>query len=179
LLTRRGKADELVASRLVLLVEGGAYGMITRIKIEVVLELGIWEVHRDLVAHGLFESIEGGQLGVPPSPGHRGLEKLGEGRGNVPVVLDGALVETADAEEGADVLGAFGDGPIVMDSIFSGCFSIPSAETTKPQKSMRGMAKRHFDLLAKNFSARSLERTRRRCRSWPASVWEWTTMSSM
>ena len=53
-------ADELVASRLVLLVEGGSNGMITRIKIEVVLELGIWEVHRDLVAHGLFESVEGG-----------------------------------------------------------------------------------------------------------------------
>ena len=30
-------ADELVASRLVLLVEGGAYGMVTRIKLEVVL----------------------------------------------------------------------------------------------------------------------------------------------
>ena len=43
-------ADELVASRLVLLVEGGAYGMVNRIKIEVVLELGIWKVHRDLVA---------------------------------------------------------------------------------------------------------------------------------
>ena len=82
--------------------------MVTRIKMEVVLELVIWKVHRDLVAHGLFESIEGGQLGVPPSPGYRGLEKLGEGRGNVRVVLDKALVETTDAEEGADVLDTLG-----------------------------------------------------------------------
>ena len=72
--------DELVASRLVLLVEGGAHGMITRIKINVELELGIWKVQRDLRAHGLFESVEGGQLGVTPSPGVGGLEKLSEGR---------------------------------------------------------------------------------------------------
>ena len=52
------------------------------------LELWIGEVHGDLVAHGLFESIEGGQLGVTSSPGVGGLEKLGEGRGNVRVVLD-------------------------------------------------------------------------------------------
>ena len=102
----------MVASRLVLLVEGGAYGMVTRIKIEVVLELGIWEVHGDLAAHGLFESVERGQLGVTPSPGVGGLEKLGEGRGDVRVVLDEALVEAADAEEGAVVLGAFWDGTI-------------------------------------------------------------------
>ena len=66
-------ADGLVASRLVLLVEGGAHGMVTRIKIKVELELGIWKVHGDLVAHGLFESVEGGQLGVTPSPGLVGL----------------------------------------------------------------------------------------------------------
>ena len=33
-------------------------------------------------------------------------------------------------------LAHLGMGQLVMDSIFSGCFSIPSAETTKPQKSM-------------------------------------------
>ena len=52
-------ADELVASRLVLLVEGGAYGVVARIKIKVELELWIGEVHGDLVAHGVFESVEG------------------------------------------------------------------------------------------------------------------------
>ena len=62
-------ADELVASRLIQLVEGGAHGIVTRIKIKMELELWIGEVHGDLVAHGLFESIEGGQLGVTPSPG--------------------------------------------------------------------------------------------------------------
>ena len=105
-------ADELVASRLVVLVEGAANGMVTRIKIEMELELGIWKVHGDLVAHGLFESIEGGQFGVTPSPGVGGLEKLGEGRDDVRVVLDEALVESTKAEEGADVLGALGGGPI-------------------------------------------------------------------
>ena len=59
-------AYELVSSRLVLLVESGAYGMVTRIEIEVELELGILEVHDDLVAHGTFEAVEGGQLGLPP-----------------------------------------------------------------------------------------------------------------
>ena len=73
-------ADELVASRLVLLVEGGAYGMVARIKIDMELELGFGKVHRDLVAHGLFESVEGGQLVLTPSQGVGGLEKLGEGR---------------------------------------------------------------------------------------------------
>ena len=59
-------ADELVSSRLVLLVESGAYGMVTRIEEEVELELGIWEVHDNLVAHGTFEAVEGVQLGIPP-----------------------------------------------------------------------------------------------------------------
>ena len=96
--------------------------MVTRIKINMELELGIGKVHRDLVAHGLFESVEGGQLGVTPSPGVGGLEKLGEGRGDVRVVLDEALVKPTDAEEGADVLGAFGDGPIGDGVVFRrGC----------------------------------------------------------
>ena len=56
--------------------------MVTRIELKMELELGVWKVHRDLVAHGLFEPVEGGQVGVPPSPGYRGLEKLGEGRGD-------------------------------------------------------------------------------------------------
>ena len=48
-------------------------------------------------------------------------------------------------------LAHLGVAQLVMDSILSGCFSIPNTETTKPQKSMCGMAKRQFDLLAKNF----------------------------
>ena len=72
-------ADELVASRLVLLVEGSAYGMVTRIKIDVVLELGIWKVHGDLVAHGLFEPLKEASSGSPQiqGGGGGGLEKLG------------------------------------------------------------------------------------------------------
>ena len=52
-------ADELVSSRLVVLVESGAYGMVTRIEEEVKLELWIGEVQDDLVAHGTFEAVEG------------------------------------------------------------------------------------------------------------------------
>ena len=62
-------ADELVSSRLVLLVEDGAYGMVTRIEVEVKLELRIGKVHDDPVAHCTFEAVEGVQLGLPPSPG--------------------------------------------------------------------------------------------------------------
>ena len=88
-------------------------------------------MHGDLVAHGLFESVEGGQLGITPSPGVGGLEKLGEGRGDVRVVLDEALVEAADAEGGADVLGAFGDGPIGDGLDFLGLFLNPKRGDNK------------------------------------------------
>ena len=106
--------------------------MVTRIKIKMELELWIWKVHRDLVAHGLFESVEGGQLGVTPSPGVGGLEKLGEGRGNVRVVLDEALVETTYAEEGADVLGALWGGPIGDGLDFLGLFINPKRGDSEP-----------------------------------------------
>ena len=127
-------ADELFLSKLVVLVESGAYGMVTRIEEEVKLELWIGEVQDNLVAHGLFESVEGGQLGVTPSPGVGGLEKLGEGRGDVRVVLDEALVEATDAEEGADVLGALRHGPMCDGLDFLGLFLDPvrgDNETTK------------------------------------------------
>ena len=48
-------------------------------------------------------------------------------------------------------LAHLGVGQLAIASIFSDCFSMPDAETTKPQKSMRGIAKRYLDLLTKNF----------------------------
>ena len=118
-------ADQLVSVRLVLLIESSSSGMVTSINIEVELELGIGKVHGDLVACGMFESVEGGQLGVTPSPGNSGLEKLGEGHGNVRVVLDEALVKTTNAEEGADVLGTLRHGPICDGLDFLGLFPNP------------------------------------------------------
>ena len=50
-------ADDLDSSRLVVLIECGAYGVITRIKVEVKLELWIGKVHDDLVAHCTFEAL--------------------------------------------------------------------------------------------------------------------------
>ena len=67
----------------------------------------------------------------PPSPGVGGLEKLGEWRGDVRVVLDEALVEAADAEEGADVLGALRHGPIGDGLDFLGLFLNPERGDSK------------------------------------------------
>ena len=85
-----------------------------------------------------------------------GLENLGKGRGNVRVVLDEALAKLQKPRKARVSLAHLGVDQKVIDSIFSDCFSIPNAEATKPQKSVRGTAKRHFDLLAKYFSARGL-----------------------
>ena len=119
-------------------------------------------MHVDFVAHGLLQAGEGSKFAVTPCPGDGGLQQLRHGGGNVREVLDEALTRTTDAKEGSDVLANLGVGQLIMALIFSGCFSMPHAETTKPQKSMRGIAKRHLDILAKKFSARSLFRTRAR-----------------
>ena len=76
--------------------------------------------------------MRGGQLGVTPSPGVGGLEKLGEGRGAVRVVLDEALAESADADEGADVFGALWGGPIGGGLDFLRLFLNPKRGDNKP-----------------------------------------------
>ena len=58
-------------------------------------------------------------------PRDGGLEKLGDWGGDVRVLLDEALVEAADAEEGADVLGALRHGPVGDGLDFLGMFLNP------------------------------------------------------